>query len=145
MDSPEADQYFPDSLDLLNEARSRKIKVKKEIDAQSSEHSLALLCGFLNPCNEHYFLFLFALFEHLDDPDVERILPAPFCGNISHSRHQRYYRVINALRQYLGKPLEGSLSADDATLDQLGSQTQVKRWLVASLEKTLREQTPPAP
>jgi hypothetical protein len=145
LDSPEADQYFPDSLDLLNEARSRKLKVKNEIDDQTSEHSLALLCEFLNPCSKFYFLFLFALFEYLDDPDEERILPAPFCGNISHSQHRKYYRAINALRQYLGKPPEGSLSADSAVLEQLGSQTQVKRWLAASLEKTLREQTPPAP
>jgi hypothetical protein len=145
LDSPEADQYFPDSLDLLNEARSRRLKVKSEIDGQTIEHSLAFLCGPLTPCNKYYFLFLFALFEYLDDPDEERILPAPFCGNISQNRHQRYYQAINALRQYLGKPPEGSLPAANAVLAQLGSPTRVKRWLVASLEKTLREQMPPAP
>jgi nitrate reductase assembly molybdenum cofactor insertion protein NarJ len=143
LDSPEADPYFPDSLDLLAQARSQKLKVKHEIDSQVQEHSLALLCGFLNPCNKYYFLFLFALFEYLDDPDEERILPAPFCGNISHSRHLRYYRVINALRRYLGKPPEGSLPEDKAVLVRIGEPTAVRRWLVASLEKTLREQTPP--
>jgi hypothetical protein len=145
LDSPEADQYFPDSLDLLAQARSQKLKVKHEIDRQVEEHSLALLCGFLNPCNEHYFLFLFALFEYLDDPDEDRILPAPFCGNISHSRHRRYTQAINALRQYLDKPLVSSLPEDKAVWAQLGDPTEVKHWLVASLEKTLREQMPPPP
>ena len=143
LDSPEADQYFPDSLALLAQARSQVLKVKREIDGQVQEHSLALLCGYLNPCNKTYFLFLFALFEVLDDPDEERVLPAPFCGNISLSRHRRYYGMINALRQYLGKPLEVALPEDKTIPVRLGAPTGVKRWLAASLEKTLREQMPP--
>jgi len=143
LDSPEADQYFPDSLDLLTQARSQKLKVKHEIDGQVKEHSLALLCGFLNPCNRYYFLFLFALFEVLDDPDEERILPAPFCGNISPSRHQSYHQVVNELRRYLGKPLAAALPEDKTISVQLGAPTGVKCWLAASLEKTLREQMPP--
>jgi hypothetical protein len=141
LDSPEADPYFSDSLDLLAQARSQKVKVRYELEDRVEEHSLALLCGFLNPCNKFYFLFLFALFGYLDDPSEEWILPAPFCGNISLDRHRRYYRVINALRQYLDKPLIGYL-VDEAVLTRLGDSTKVKTWLVASLEKTLREQTP---
>jgi hypothetical protein len=145
LDSPEADPYFADSLDLLARARSQRLKVKREIGGQVQEHSLAQLIGSLTPCNETYFLFLFALFDVLDAPDEDRILPAPFCGSISHSRQQRYCQVINALRQYLGKPPEGSLAEDEAVLARLGEPTSVKRWLAASLEKTLREQVPPPP
>jgi hypothetical protein len=143
LDSPEADETFVESLDLLALARSQKLKVKHEIGREVQEHSLALLCGSLSPCNKAYFAFLFALFEHLNDPDKERILPSPFCGNISRGRHQRIYSVINALRQYLDKDLEGAVPRDEAVLARFGEPTEVKRWLVASLEKTLREQTPP--
>jgi hypothetical protein len=145
LDSPNADLYFPDSLNWLAEARSRKLKTRKEIDTEVQEYSLATLISLPNPCNAFYFRFLFALFEYLDDPDNERILPSPFCGNVSLDRHRRYYRAINALRAYLGQPAKGSLPLDDAVLSQLGKPTQAKRWLVASLEKTLREQLPPSP
>lgn len=143
LDSPNADPYFPDSLDWLAEARSRKLKTRKEIGDEVQEHSLAMLISSPNPCNAFYFRFLFALFEYLDDPDNERILPSPFCGNVSLARHRRYYRAINALRTYLSQPLTGPLPLDDAVLSRLGKPTQAKRWLVASLEKTLREQLPP--
>ena len=142
LDSPEADQYFPLSLDLLAKARSQKLKVKRELDDQVQEHSLAFLCGFLSPCNTHYFEFLFALFEALDAPDEDRILPSPLCGGMSHSRQRRYYQVINALRQYLGRPPEGALPEDEVVPVRFGDLTAVKRWLAASLEKTLREQMP---
>jgi hypothetical protein len=143
LDSPSADAYFPNSLDWLAEARSRKLKTKKEIGDEVQEYSLAALISSPNRCDEVYFRFLFALFEYLRDGDDERILPFPFCSNISPDRHRRYYRVINALRAYLGQPPQGMLSLDDAVLAQLGERTLVKRWLAASLEKTLREQLPP--
>jgi hypothetical protein len=145
LDSPNADPYFPDSLDWLAEARSRKLKTRKEIGDKVQEHSLAMLISSPNPCNEFYFRFLFALFEYLDDPENERILPSPFCGNVSLARHRRYGQAINALRAYLGQPPEGSLPLDDTVLSQLGEPNPAKRWLAASLEKTLREQLPPAP
>lgn len=145
LDSSNAAQYFPDSLDWLAEARSRKLRIRKEIGDEVEGHSLALLISSPNPCNEVYFRFLFALFEYLDASDSERILPFPFCGNISPGRHQRYCQAINALRAYLGQPSKGSLPLDDAVLSQLGEPTRAKRWLVASLEKTLREQLPPPP
>jgi hypothetical protein len=143
LDSPSADSYFADSLGWLAEARSRKLKTRKEIGDEVQEHSLAALISSPNPCNEFYFRFLVALFEYLHDGDNERILPFPFCGNISPDRHRRYCRVINALRAYLGQPPQGSLSPDNAVLAQLGERALAKRWLVASLEKTLREQLPP--
>ena len=139
MDSPEADQYVPVSLDLLAQARSQVLKVKREIDGQVEEHSLALLCGFLNPSNKTYFLFLFALFKVLDDPDEKRTLPAPFCGNISHSRHQRYYQVINALRQYLGKPLEVALPAWEETGPRSGGICASFRSRPAAVVSAARE------
>jgi hypothetical protein len=145
LDSPCADPYFPDSLEWLDEARSLKFQVKKELREEMEEHSLALLISLSNPCNEFYFRFLFALFECLDDPDHEHVLPSPFCGNVSLSRHRRYNRAINAFRAYLGRPPVGPLLLDDVVLSQLGAATPVKRWLVASMEKTLREQLPPAP
>jgi len=143
LDSLSVDAYFSDSLDWLAEARSRKLKTRKEIGDEVQEYSLAALISSPNPCNEFYFRFLFALFAYLDDGDNERILPFPFCGNISPDRHRRYYRVIDALRAYLGQPPQGSLSPDDAVRAQLGEPNLAKRWLVASLEKTLREQLPP--
>jgi hypothetical protein len=145
LDSPEADAYFAGSLDMLSKARSQTLQVRPEVDGQVQEYSLALVLGLLNSCNKFYFQFLFALFELLDAPDEDRVLPSPFCGNLSQGRHRRYYRAINALRQYLGKPPEGSLPGDEALLARLGDPTEVKRWLVASLEKTLREQTPRPP
>lgn len=99
----------------------------------------------LEPDGEIIFRFLFALFECLDDPDRERVLPSPCCGNVSLSRHRRYTRAINALRAYLGRPPVGPLLLDDIVLSQLGEPNPAKRWLVASLEKTLREQLPSAP
>jgi hypothetical protein len=143
LDSPSADAYFPDSLDWLAEARSRKLKTRKASGDEVQEYSLAALISSPNRCNEFYFRFLFALFEYLDDGDSERILPYPFCSNISPDRQRRYYRVIDALRAYLGQPPQGSLSPDDAVLARLGEPEPAKRWLVASLEKTLREQVPP--
>ena len=145
LDSANADQYFPDSLGRLAEARSRKLRIRHEIGDEVETHSLALLISSPNPCNEFYFRFLFALFEYLDTSNSERILPSPFCGNISPGRHRRYYRAINALRAYLGQPPKGLLPLDDAVLSQLGEPTRAKCWLVASLEKTLREQLPPPP
>jgi len=145
LEGPEADSYFADSLDLLARARSQRLQVRPEVDGQVQEHSLAFVIGFLNPCNKFYFQFLLALLKVLDAPDEDRVLPSPFCGNISQGRHRRYYRAINAFRQYLGKPPEGSLPGDEAILAQLGEPTAVKRWLVASLEKTLREQVLPFP
>jgi hypothetical protein len=145
LDSPSADPYFPDSLEWLAEARSRKLKTKKEIGDQVQEHSLATLISSPNACNEFYFQFVFALFEYLDDADNERVLPFPFCGNISPDRHRQYYRAINAFRAYLGQSPEGPLLLDDRVLSQLGEPNPTKRWLVASLEKTLRKQLPPTP
>jgi hypothetical protein len=145
LEGPEADAYFAGSPEMLAQARSQKLQVRREVGGPVQEHSLALVLGLLNPCNKFYFQFLFALFELLDAPGEDRVLPSPFCGNLSQGRHERYYRAINALRHYLGKPPEGSLPADEAVLARLGAPTEVKRWLVASLEKTLREQTPPPP
>jgi hypothetical protein len=145
LDSSEADAFFAESLDMLAEARSRRLAVRREIDGQVEEHSLALVVGYLNPCNRFYFEFLFALFEYLNAPDEDRILPSPFCGNISPARHVRYFEVVNALRRYLAAPPESSLPADERVLAQLGDSSAVKRWLAASLDVTLRAQMPPPP
>jgi len=145
LESPEAELTFAESLDLLAQARSQRVKVKPEAGGPVQEHSLALVIGSLYPCNKYYLQFLFALFEVLDTPDEERILPSPFCGNLSQSRHRRIYRAIKTLRQYPGRPPQGSLPGEEAILAQLGEPTAVKRWPVAWLEKTLREQTPPPP
>ena len=55
LESPEADLYFADSLDLLAQARSQRLKVKPEVDGQVVAHSLALVLGSLNPCTKYYF------------------------------------------------------------------------------------------
>jgi hypothetical protein len=52
--------------------------------------------------------------------------------------------VVAAVQQYIGKPPQGSPPEDGVTLAQLGESTAIKCWLIASLEKTLREQTPPS-
>jgi len=139
LDSPEADALFIESRPQLTKARQWILHIK-DARGPMREHSLAVVLGALTPCNAYYFRFLLALFESLSAPKEHATLPSPFCGNIGPSRQHRYAEVINTLRQILDKPLLGSEMAESRVVAPLGQSSLIKTWLVASLEKTLREQ-----
>jgi hypothetical protein len=107
--------------------------------------SLGLAIDMLWPCHWGFVQNLQIVLEAIGGkltPDM----PFAACGrNIGLLPiRQRMEVVSNTLRAFCGEPVSG-LEIDSDSLAQLGELTEVKSWLAASLDKTIRLQlSPPA-
>ncbi len=111
---------------------------------REAELSLGLAIDMLWPCHWNFVGNLQIVLDAIGG----RLRPGkPFAGcgrNITSLPNQKRWEVICAtLRAFCNE--EKTEEADQETIDLLGEPTPEKRWLAASLDKTIRLQLDPSP
>lgn len=114
-------------------------------NGQEAELSLGLAIDMLMPCHWRFVTNLQIVLEAIGG---KLILDKPFaaCGrNITLVPIRRRMLIVsNTLNVFCGEP-ESDLEVEKELLELLGKPTEVKKWLAASLNKTIRLQlNPPA-
>lgn len=130
--------YYKDQLDFLNQTTGAKIKYV--LGGEKSEMSLALAIDLFRPCNWNYVRNLVVILKAIGG-DLRPNEPfAPCCLNANLTPLREGLMIIsNTLKMFCGSAGEEE-DVDSELLDVLGDRTDVKRWLAASLDKTLRLQ-----
>ncbi len=114
-------------------------------NGQEAELSLGLAIDMLMPCHWRFVTNLQIVLEAIGG---KLNLDKPFaaCGrNITLVPIRRRMEIVsNTLKVFCGDP-ESDLEVEGELLELLGKPTEVKKWLAASLNKTIRLQlSPPA-
>jgi hypothetical protein len=130
------EEHYKDHLDFLNQTTTTMIHYT--LDGKDSEMSLALAIDLHSPCEWNYIGNLVILLKAINgDPHPkESFAPCSFNAKLTPLRG-RLKVISNTLKRFCegeGKDI------DDDLLAILGAKTDVKQWLAASLDKTLRLQ-----
>ncbi|MHC4738923.1 MAG: hypothetical protein ACYS9Y_08485 [Planctomycetota bacterium] len=128
--------YYKDQLDFLNQTTGAVIDFT--LDGEKSQMSLALSIDLFRPCNWNYVMNLVVILRAIGG-DLRPDEPfAPCSLNARLTVHRDRLRVIsNTLKAFCeGGGKEKDVDGDILRL--LGDKTDVKRWLAASLDKTIR-------
>lgn len=115
------------------------------VDGQSAELSLGLAIDMLWPCHwrfAHNLLIVLGAIGANLNPST----PFAACGrNISLFPHRQRMRVISQTLQFFCKRTTFLQDVDLELLSILGKPSDTKKWLAASLDKTIRLQLDPPP
>jgi hypothetical protein len=114
-------------------------------NGDEAELSLGLAIDMLMPCHWRYVENLRIVLEAIGGKRNPR-QPFTACGrNIALTPIRRRMEVVsNTLKAFCGEPVS-NLEVDRDLLTLIGEPTELKRWLAASLDKTVRLQlNPPA-
>ena len=112
-------------------------------NGDKAELSLGLAIDLLMPCHWGFVTNLEIVLEAIGGK-VHPDKPFAACGRNIHLlpiRH-RMEIISNTLKVFCGEP-EQNIDTDKDLLSLLGEPTEVKRWLAASLDKTIRLQLHP--
>jgi hypothetical protein len=119
-----------------------KTIIRDTVNGQQAELSLGLAIDMLWPCHWAFVSNLQLVLEAIGGKlDPER--PFSACGrNIDLvPNRMRMLNVADTLRVFCDKEADGEV--DNEILTLLGEPTEAKKWLAASLEKTIRLQIDP--
>jgi len=148
------DEYESDYLDRCPEhykehegfwLRTARTIIHDTESSHTADLSLGLAIDMLWPCHWRFVKNLQVVLEAIGgrlNPDT----PFAACGrNMTLLPIRRRMEVVSAtLGAFCGEPVP-NLEVDRDSLTLLGESTEVKRWLAASLDKTIRLQlSPPA-
>jgi hypothetical protein len=133
-----AEVHYKDHLDFLNQTTTAMINYT--LDGEKSQMSLAMAIDLLRPCNWNYVgnlvIILKAIGGDLNPSDIF----APCSLNAKLTPLRNRLRIIsNTLRTFC-EGEEKRKDVDGDILALLGAKTDVKLWLAASLDKTIRLQ-----
>lgn len=114
------------------------------VDGRGTELSLGLAIDMLWPCHWGFVANLQIVLDAIGG-NLHPQRPFAACGrNINLVPHQERLRAIcDTLRSFCGDPM--SKKPDRETIELLDKPTPEKRWLAASLDKTIRLQLDPPP
>jgi hypothetical protein len=132
------EEYYKDHLDFLNQTTSTMIHYT--LNGKDSEMSLALAIDLHSPCSWNYANNLVVILGAINgDLNPDRpFAPCSYNAALTPLRGR-----LNTLSNTLKAFCEGKSEGDDIDPDMLsllGEKTDVKHWLAASLDKTLRLQ-----
>jgi hypothetical protein len=129
-----AEEHYKDHLDFLNQTTTTMIHYT--LDGKDSEMSLALAIDLHSPCEWNYVGNLVILLKAINGNlhPKESFAPCSFNAKLTPLRG-RLKKISNTLKRFCegeGKDIDDDLFAI------LGAKTDEKKWLAASLDKTIR-------
>src|SRR4030042_6430635 len=131
-----AGQYYKNDITFLEQ--TKKTIIHDTVDGNKSKVSLAMAIDMLMPCHWDFVGSLVIILKaiggdlHSDKPYAccaRNIKLSPLCGRLK--------IISNTLRAFF-KDKKTAKTLDREILASLGEVTPVKRWLAASLDKTIR-------
>jgi hypothetical protein len=131
-------EYYKDEAEFLE--RTKEIMIHDTVDGREAKMSLAMAIDMLTPCNWDFAGSIVTLLKaiggglHPERPYAchsRNLKLSPICGRL---------RTISNTLGVFWKEEETNKKTDQDILDYLGEVTPVKRWLAASLDKTIRLQ-----
>lgn len=128
--------YYKDNLDFVK--KTVDTVIHDTIDSQKAKISLAMAIDMLEPCNWDFTGSVVTILRAIGG-DLHPARPyACHQRNIKLSPlRDRLKTISNTLRAFW-KTEEKAVDIDENVLTSLGQITPVKRWLAASLDKTIR-------
>jgi hypothetical protein len=131
-----AEEYYRSDAAFLR--RTRETMIHDTLDGQPSKVSLAYAIDLLMPCGWDFVGALVTILEAIGG-DLYPVEPLALCArNIYLSPlYDRLTTISNTLAVFW-KDQPTSDDIDPSLLAPLGAPTSVKRWLAASLDKTIR-------
>ena len=131
-----AGEYYKDDLTFLEQ--TKKTIIHDTLDGLKSEVSLAMAIDMLMPCHWDFVGGLVIILKAIGG-DLYPAKPFACCArNIKLSPlWDRLWAISNTLRVFW-KDEKTAKNIDRDFLASLGETTPVKRWLAASLDKTIR-------
>jgi len=134
-----AEEYYKDAAEFLQQ--TKETIIHDTVDGQEAKMSLAMAIDMLEPCNWDFVGSIVTLLKaiggnlHPERPYVchqRNLKLSPLCD--------RMRTISNTLGAFWKEEEETDETIDRDTLASLGEVTEVKRWLAASLDKTIRLQ-----
>lgn len=131
-----AGQYYKDNLDFLEQ--TKKTIIHDTVDGHKSGVSLAMAIDMLMPCHWDFVGALVVILKAIGG-DTHPEKPFTCCArNIKLSPLcERLMTISNTLGTFW-KDEKTNQNIDRDILASLGEATPIKRWLAASLDKTIR-------
>jgi len=131
-----AGEYYEDNPDYLNQ--TRKTIIHDTVDGHGSKISLAMAIDLLMPCHWDLAGSVVTILKAIGG-DLHPARPYACCArNVRLSPLCERMRTISNTLGVFWKSEETAGVLDQDILASLGEVTAVKRWLAASLDKTIR-------
>ncbi len=133
-----AGEYYKDSVEFLQQ--TNEVIIHDTVDGQEARMSLAMAIDMLTPCNWDFVGGIVTLLRaiggglHPERPYAchsRNLQLSPLCDRL---------RIVSNTLGVFWKDEETDEPIDRDILASLGEVTEVKRWLAASLDKTIRLQ-----
>jgi hypothetical protein len=131
-----AGEYYKDDLAFLE--KTKKTIIRDTVDGRKSKVSLAMAIDLLMPCHWDFVGGLVIILKAIGG-DLHPAKPYACCArNIKLSPLCDRLRTISNALGTFWKDKKTAKTIDHDILASLGKATPVKRWLAASLDKTIR-------
>ncbi len=131
-----AGEYYKDDLTFLEQ--TRKTIIHDTVDGRRSDVSMAMAIDILMPCHWDFVGGLVIILKAIGG-DLHPDKPYACCArNIKLSPLCDRLKIISNTLRAFWKGRKTTKNIDHDILASLGEATSVKRWLAASLEKTIR-------
>ncbi len=133
-----AEEYYRHNIDFLEQ--TRRTTINDMLDGRKSKVSLAMAIDLLMPCHWDFVGALVAILKaiggnlHPETPFAccaQNVKLSPLCDRV---------KIISNTLRVFWKIENITEDVDRALLAALGAPTPAKRWLAASLDKTIRLQ-----
>jgi hypothetical protein len=132
----EAGQHYKDNQDFLE--RTNKTIIHDTVDGRESKVSLGMAIDMLMPCHWDFVGGLIIILKAIGG-DLHPAKPFACCArNIKLSPLCDRLKTISNTLNSFWKSKKTSRNIDRDIIASLGDATPVKRWLAASLDKTIR-------
>ena len=131
-----AGEHYKDDSALLGQTTETIIHYTE--DGKAAEISLAMAIDLLMPCHWDFVGYLGMILRAVGG-DLHPSSPFAYCGiNVKFSPLCERLRIISNTLKAFWKPGRAAEDSDKELLLRLGEPTDVKKWLAASLDKTIR-------
>ena len=132
------EEYYKDHVDFLEQTNATMIDY--EFNGEPDQMSIGLAIDLFWPCNWNYADNLVVVLKAINGKlKADRVF-APCCFNKELTPLRgRLKTLSNTLKAFCDDKADNK-DIDDAMLSLLGDRTDVKHWLAASLDKTIRLQ-----
>jgi predicted ATPase len=130
--------HYKDNLDFVK--KTVDTVIRDTVDGQKAKISLAMAIDMLEPCNWDFVGSVVTILKAIGG-NLHPVRPyACHQRNIELSPLRDRLRIISNTLRAFWKNDEKAADIDEDVLASFGQLTPVKRWLAASLDKTIRLQ-----